>query len=59
MGRQSGAVNYNTEVLIAIVEQLLTKGAEGWKRVAVLYQCETGEVALRDHEDIKRHWVEK
>lgn len=59
MPRRNGAPNYRTDVLIGIVESLKPKGAEGWKRVAVLYQQDSGETMLRDGDDIKRHWIEK
>lgn len=59
MPRRNGAPNYRTDLLIGIVESLKPKGAEGWKRVAVLYQQDSGEAMLRDGDDIKRHWIEK
>jgi len=45
--------------LIQVVEEKLPNGAQGWIEVAALYQHCSGELILRDHEDVKRHWIEK
>ncbi len=59
MPRAKGKVNYKADLLIQVVEEKLPAGAIGWQEVAALYQLRSGELALRDHEDVKRHWVEK
>jgi hypothetical protein len=59
MPRAKGKVNYKADLLIQVVEEKLPAGAIGWQEVAALYQFRSGELALRDHEDVKRHWVEK
>jgi hypothetical protein len=47
------------DVLIQVVEEKLPNGAQGWQEVAFLYQQRSGELVLRDYEDVKRHWVDK
>ncbi len=37
-GRPPGAVNYQNNIRIDIVEQLLSQGLEGWREVALEYQ---------------------
>jgi hypothetical protein len=59
MPRAKGKVNYKADILIHVVEEKLPAGAIGWQEVAALYQLCSGELALRDHEDVKQHWVEK
>lgn len=57
MPRRNGAPNYKTDLLIVIVESLKPKGADGWKRVAVLYQQDSGETMLRDQKPLDREVV--
>ena len=59
MPRAKGKLNYKVETLIQVVEEKLPNGALGWIEVAALYQHCSGELILRDHEDVKRHWIEK
>jgi len=58
-GRPPGAVNYQNNVLIAIVERLLPQGLEGWREVALEYQRESNEGVLRRGEDVRDNWVKK
>jgi hypothetical protein len=58
-GRPPGAINYQNNVLIAIVERLLPQGLEGWREVALEYQRQTGEAVLRRGEDVRENWVKK
>jgi len=59
MPRSKGKQNYKVDVLIQVVEEKLPNGAQGWQEVAFLYQQRSGELVLRDYEDVKRHWVDK
>jgi hypothetical protein len=59
MPRAKGKANYKVETLIQVVEEKLPNGAQGWIEVAALYQHCSGELILRDHEDVKQHWIEK
>jgi hypothetical protein len=59
MPRAKGKANYKIEALIQVVEELLPNGAQGWTEVARLYQVRTGELAVREDNDMKRHWIEK
>jgi len=59
MPRAKGKANYKTDVLIQVVEELLPNGAQGWTEVARLYQVRTGELAVREYDDVKWHWIEK
>ncbi len=51
-GRSGGVPNYKNDILIDIVERHLTRGLEAWREVAVVYQRESLEVALRRGEDL-------
>jgi hypothetical protein len=42
-----------------VVKELLPNGAQSWAEVAALYQSRSGEMILRDHDDMKRYWIEK
>ena len=46
-------------MLLDVIEAILPAGAEQWKIVAQRYQIISGEVVLRDYDDIKRHFVNK
>ncbi len=59
MRRAKGKANYKVDTLIVAVEELLPNGSRGWQEVAVLYQHRSGELILQDHNDVKRHWIEK
>jgi hypothetical protein len=59
MPRAKGTANYKVDVLIQVVEELLPNGAQGWQEAAFLYQHRSGEMNLRDNDDVKRHWIEK
>ena len=58
-GRPPGAVNYQNNVLIGIVERLLPQGLEGWREVAQEYQRESNEMVLCRGEDVRDNWVKK
>jgi len=51
--------HYKKHILLSIVERRLPSGAEAWKLVAQDYQKESGDVSVRDYEDIKRHFFER
>ena len=57
--RRRGSKNYKNDVLIDIVAKFLPNGELGWKTVAVAYQEQSREEVLRDHADIKKHWIKK
>jgi hypothetical protein len=59
MPRAKGKANYKTDALIQVVEELLPNGAQGWTEVARLYQVRTGELSVREYDDMKQHWIEK
>jgi hypothetical protein len=59
MPRAKGKANYKTDALIQVVEELLPYGAQGWTEVARLYQVRTGELSVREYDDVKQHWIEK
>jgi hypothetical protein len=50
MGRRKGAVNYENNVLIKIVGEILPNSEYA-------YQEETKEDATRDTSDLKKHWI--
>jgi hypothetical protein len=54
-----GKANYKVDMLIMLVEEMLPNGAQAWQEVAVLYQSRSREMVLQDHDDAKRHWVDK
>lgn len=54
-----GATNYKNDLLIQIVERILPTSPEEWRKVALDYQQESKEVALRDYEDVRRVWIDK
>jgi hypothetical protein len=59
MPRAKGTTNYKVDMLILVVEELLPNGAQGWQEAAALYQHHSGELNLRDNDDMKWHWIEK
>jgi hypothetical protein len=59
MPRGKGKANYKVGLLIEVVEEKLPQGSLGWQEVAVLYQFQSQETILRDHEDIKWYWSQK
>jgi hypothetical protein len=59
MPRSKGKVNYKVDMLIMVVEEMLPNVAQAWQEIAVLYQSRSGEMVLRDPNDVKRHWVDK
>lgn len=58
-GRQKGAVNYQNELLLDIIEEVLPVGNEDWQVVAARYRSRSSEIAFRSAEDIKRHYMDK
>jgi hypothetical protein len=59
MPRLKGKTNYKVDVLFLVVKEKLPNGAQAWQEVAALYQHWNGEMVLWDHDDVKRHWVDK
>jgi hypothetical protein len=53
MPRSKGKQNYKVDVLIQVMEEKLPNGAQGWQEVAAIYQQQSGELVLRDYEDVK------
>ena len=58
-GRQPGRPNYQNNILIPIVKNILPSGTEGWRLVALAYQKESGEVNLHCEHDSKKNWTQK
>ena len=58
-GRPPGAVNYQNNLLINIVEWLLPQGLEGWREVAVEYQRGLNEANLCRGVDVRDNWVKR
>jgi hypothetical protein len=46
-------------MLILVVEEMLPNGAQAWQEVVALYQTRSGQMVLQDHDNVKRHWVDK
>jgi len=46
-------------MLVMVVKEMPPNGAQAWQEVAALYQAWSGEMVLQDHDDVKRHWVNK
>jgi hypothetical protein len=59
MPRAKGKANYKADLFIQVVQEKLPNGAQAWQEVAALYHHRSGELILRDYEDVKRHWTEK
>ena len=57
MARRKGSVNYKNEVLIKVIGKILPNGEYGWQAVAIAYQSKAKEEALRDSDDLKKHWI--
>jgi hypothetical protein len=55
-GRKDGAVNYNRQVLLDVIESILPQGANEWKTVAIRYQDLSKEVNLRAGDQIKKYF---
>jgi hypothetical protein len=57
MARRKGSVNYKIEVGIKVIGEILPNGEYGWQAVAIAYQSKAKEEALRDSDDLKKHWI--
>jgi hypothetical protein len=55
MPRKRGSVKYKNNVLIDIIEEILSNGELGWEAVAIAYQAKTNEESLRDTTNVKKH----
>ena len=53
-GRLPGRPNYQKNILIPIVDRILSDGTEGWRLVALAYKEESKEEVLRAEDDLKR-----
>jgi hypothetical protein len=51
--------HYKGKVLIEVVESILPISTADWEKVAEEYQTKSGEVLIRDVDDLKRHWTQK
>lgn len=58
-GKPKGSKNYQKEILLEIIEDVLPAGAEDWKLVLERYQDRTKDNAPRDPDDVKRYFFEK
>ena len=56
-GRAKGAINYQPDLLIDIVEELLPNGALGWQKVCQVYYDCSCEVNLRDFNQVRKNWA--
>jgi hypothetical protein len=59
MPRGKGKANYKVDALVMAVVELLPNEAQSWAEVAALYQSRSGELILRDHDNVKQYWIEK
>ncbi len=50
-------MNYKNNLLICIVAEILPNGEYGWQAIAAAYQEALKEEAIRETDDLKRHWV--
>jgi len=57
-GRSSGVPNYQTNILLNIIEDVMPMGALMWQTVAARYHTASKEPNLRDHGDVKRKFME-
>jgi hypothetical protein len=55
-GRKSGTPNYKNGLLISIIKEKLPNGALQWQDVAEEYHKKSGELLMRNPDDIKKHW---
>jgi hypothetical protein len=55
-GRKSGTPNYKNGLLISIIKEKKPNGALQWQDVAEEYHKRSGEVLMRNPDDIKKHW---
>ena len=49
----------STTTFPEVIEEKLPQGSMGWREVSALYQLQTQEDVIRDHEDIKKYWAGK
>jgi hypothetical protein len=57
MARRKGSVNYKNEVLIKVIGEILHNGVCGWQAMAIAYQSKSNKEALRDSNNLKKHWI--
>ena len=57
-GRSSGVPNYQANILLNIVEDVMPIGSLMWQIVALRYQQAAKEATLRDFNDVKRKFNE-
>ncbi len=57
MPHKKGLVNYENNLLINIIEEILPNGKLGWDAVAIAYQGKSNKEAQRDTTNIKKHWM--
>ena len=58
-GRGRGFPNYQKDILLNIISDLLPTGALAWQRVAERYRAGSGENSDREPADLKRFFVQK
>lgn len=56
-GRSVGIPNYKNDLLTNVIEAVLPNGAALWQVVAKRYQEVSGELNVRDVQDIRRHFT--
>ena len=54
--RKIGAIGYDKDLFLRIIQQILPTGTEDWSKVADKYFEQSGEKELRSHVAIKRYW---
>ena len=57
-GRSNGVPNYQTDILLNIIEDILPLGSLMWQAVATRYHAASNEPNLRDFNDVKRKFGE-
>ena len=55
-GRAPGAVKYQHDMLINIVEKYLPNGALGWQKVCQEYHERSGEKVLHNFNQVRKNW---
>ena len=56
-GRAPGAINYQHDLLINVVEKYLPNGTLGWQKVCQEYHKRSGEKVLHDFNQVRKKWT--
>jgi hypothetical protein len=57
MARRKNSVSYKNKVLIKVIGEILPNGEYSWQAVAIAYQSKAKEEALRNSDNLKKHWI--